>query len=805
MQKNLVWAAVALALSPIAGAQEIDPRDARFTVGDIRVEGLQRITEGTVYNYLPVNIGDDLGTQRLREAMRALYATGFFRNVELRRDGDTLVVVVKERPSIESFELKGNKDFKTEELTKSLRNLGLAAGKTFDRAVLEELRGYLTEQYFSRGKYGVTIDTQVEEQPDNRVRIKIDIKEGARARIRQINIVGNTKFKEKDILESFELKTPKWNNWWKQNTRYSRESLSGDLEKLKSWYQDRGYANMDIESAQVTISPEKDDMFITVSVKEGEIYKIADASIAGQTIVPLKDLQQLVLVQKGQIYNQQMISATQKLIENRLGIEGYAFAKVDPVPKLDDEKKEVTMTFLVDPGKRVYVRHVTFAGVTRTNDVVLRRELRQLEGAWVSNILLERSKQRIQQLPYIEKVEFEKNRVEGSDDLVDVEYTIKEGPSAQLSGGIGYSASSSFMLNGSYADSNFMGTGKRVAFELNTGKYAKVLSFSNTNQYLTINNISRTYSMRYSDVTQFVSASSDFSSKSISGGLEFGYPISEIQGLRFGMNVTRSELLTTSSGSALQAQNWVQQNGKPYSRSAVDDYGNIFEFFGSRYTGFELSAAWYLQSLNRGLFPDRGQRQSLSLSSSIPGTSIEYWVADYQFVQYVPIWRRLTGMVNLRASYGDSFGSTTALPPYRLFFGGGPDTVRGYRESRLGPKDNYGNPYGGNFLVVARSELIIPMPEKFQSSARVSLFYDMGNVFSTNNNVQFYGRDTLTPVTYKFKYSSLRRSAGLSVEWLAPLGLFRFSYGVPLNPQKGNSVIFPDEKERFQFSVGQAF
>jgi outer membrane protein insertion porin family len=805
MQKNLVWAAIALALSPIAGAQEINPADARFTVGDIRVEGLQRVSEGTVYNYLPVNIGDDMGTQRLREAMRALYATGFFRNVELRRDGDTLVVVVKERPSIESFELKGNKDFKTEELTKSLRNLGLAAGKTFDRAVLEELRGYLTEQYFSRGKYGVTIDTQVEEQPENRVRIKIDIKEGARARIRQINIVGNTRFREKDILETFELKTPKWNNWWKANTRYSRESLSGDLEKLKSYYQDRGYANMDIESAQVTIAPEKDDMFITVSVKEGDVYRIEGANIAGNTIVPLKDLQQLLLVQQGQIYNQQLISATQKLIENRLGIEGYAFAKVDPVPKLDDEKKQVTMTFLVDPGKRVYVRHVTFAGVTRTNDVVLRRELRQLEGAWVSNILLERSKQRIQQLPYIEKVEFEKNRVEGSDDLVDVEYTIKEGPSAQLSGGIGYSASSSFMLNGSYADSNFMGTGKRVAFELNTGKYAKVLSFSNTNQYLTINNISRTYSMRYSDVTQFVSASSDFSSKSISGGLEFGYPITEIQGLRFGLNVTRSELLTTSSGSALQAQNWVQQNGKPYSRSAVDDYGNIFEFFGSRYTGFELSAAWYLQSLNRGLFPDRGQRQSLSFSSSIPGTSIEYWVADYQFVQYVPIWRRLTGMVNLRASYGDSFGSTSALPPYRLFFGGGPDTVRGYRESRLGPKDNYGNPYGGNFLVVARSELIIPMPEKFQSSARVSLFYDMGNVFSTNNNVQFYGRDTLTPVTYKFKYSSLRRSAGLSVEWLAPLGLFRFSYGVPLNPQKGNSVIFPDEKERFQFSVGQAF
>jgi outer membrane protein insertion porin family len=322
MQKNLVWAAVALVLSPFACAQQVDPREARFTVGDIRVEGLQRVSEGTVYNYLPVNIGDELTAQRLREAMRALFATGFFRNVELRRDDSTLVIVVKERPSIESFEIKGNKDFKTEELTKSLRNLGLAAGKTFDRAVLEELRGYLTEQYFSRGKYGVIIDTKVEDQPDNRVRIKVDVKEGARARIRQINIVGNTKFKDKDIRETFELQTPKWNNWWKASTRYSRESLSGDLEKLKSYYQDRGYANMDIESAQVTIAPEKDDMFITVSVKEGEVYKISSADIAGNTIVPLADLRALLLVQKDQIYSQQLISATQKLLENRLGIEG---------------------------------------------------------------------------------------------------------------------------------------------------------------------------------------------------------------------------------------------------------------------------------------------------------------------------------------------------------------------------------------------------------------------------------------------------------------------------------------------------
>jgi outer membrane protein insertion porin family len=301
-----------------------------------------------------------------------------------------------------------------------------------------------------------------------------------------------------------------------------------------------------------------------------------------------------------------------------------------------------------------------------------------------------------------------------------------------------------------------------------------------------------------------VSASSDFSSKSIAGGLEFGYPLTEFQGLRFGVNVTRSELLTTSSGSAQQAQAWVQHNGNPYSRSAVDDYGNVYEFFGSKFTAFELTAGWYRQSLNRGLFPTAGQRQTLTLSSSIPGSSVEYWLAEYQLAQYVPIWGGIVGLFNVHAAYGSAFGDTSAMPPYRLFYGGGPDTVRGFRESRLGPKDNYGNPYGGNLLVVQRSELVLPMPAKFQSSARVSLFHDIGNVFSTGDT-QFLGQDGLTPVTYKFKYNSLRRSAGISVEWLAPLGLFRFSYGIPLNPSKGNSVLWPDEKEKFQFSVGQAF
>ena len=806
MKSGAILASLVLcAYLPCARSQVVQGDEARFTVGDIRLEGLQRVSEGTVYNYLPVNIGDDLGPQRLREALKALYATGFFRDVEIRRDGSTLVIAVRERPSIESFELKGNKDIKTEELTKSLRNVGLATGKTFDRSVLEDVKQYLTDQYYSRGKYGVRINATVEDQPDNRVRIKIDIKEGSRAKIRQISIVGNTSFEEKAILSTLELKTPQWNSWYKQNDRYSRESLQGDLEKVKSWYQDRGYANFQVESAQVAIAPEKDDMFITVNVSEGEVYKISESKLAGNTIVPEEEMRKLLLVQPGQIYSQRLIAATQELLQNRLGEEGFAFAKVDPVPRLDDATKQVSMTFLVDPGKRVYVRHIEFAGITRTNDLVLRREMRQLEGAWLSNLALERSKQRMQQLSYIEKVEFEKTKVDGSDDLVDVKYTIKEGPSAQLSGGIGYSASYSFMLNGSYADSNFLGTGKRVAVELNTGRYSKVYSFSSTNPYTSIDNLSRTVSLRYSDVTQFVSASSDFSSKTLALGLEYGYPITEFQGLRVGATLQNAQLLTTSSGSALQAREWVQSNGKPYASSAVDQQGGIFEFYGTKFTTIEMTAGWYLNSLNRGLFADRGMRQSVSVSSSVPGSSVQYWVGNYDLVQYVPIYRRWVGALQLRGAYGDSFGGTTALPPFRQFYAGGPDTVRGYRESRLGPKDNYGNPYGGNMMVMGRAELILPMPEKWQSSARVSLFYDIGNVFSTNTNTKFYGVDGVTPVTYGFKYANLRRSTGLAVQWLAPLGIFRFSYALPLNASEGNNVLYQDEREQFQFSVGQAF
>jgi outer membrane protein insertion porin family len=796
-------------IAPPLSAQSVGGPPA-LRVDNIRVEGLQRVSEGTVYNYLPVNIGDRLSPQRVREAIRALYDTGFFRDVELRWDGGTLIVAVLERPSIESFEITGNKDIKTEDLNKSLRNVGLATGKTFDRSVLEDVKQYLTDQYFSRGKYAVRIDAQVEEVPDNRVRVKIEIKEGKRAKIRQINLVGNTTFDEEAILEDFELKTPNWLSWYKQDDRYSRESLQGDLEKLRSYYMDRGYANFEIESTQVAIAPEKDDIFITVNVNEGEVFKVSNVKLAGTFVVPESELKNFLFVKAGDTYSKKAITATQEIIQNRLGLEGYAFAKVDPVPTPEEGKKEVGITFFIDPGNRVYVRHIVFNGVTKINDDVLRREMRQLEGAWLSNMLVERSKQRIQRLPFIEKVESETTPVPGTADLVDIEFEIKEGPSAQLGGGIGYSESQSFILNGNYADSNFLGSGERISVDLNSGRYSKVYGVSHTNPYTNIDGVARTLSLTYRDVTQFVSASSDFSSESFAVSVDYGYPITEFQGLRIGFSAQRSSLIT-GEGSAEQARSWVRTNGD-YRVQIVpeQDFGGGFVIPGTtldttQFDSFDLTVGWSYDSRNRALFADRGMRHSLALSYALPFSDVQYATINYDYLQLVPIVGRWTLALAAELGYSQELGDTSAPPPFRNFFAGGPDTVRGYRESRLGPKDSFGNPYGGNLKVTARAELIIPTPEKWATSARATVFFDIGNVFSTRGFYEFTGIDGVTPVDYKFKYDNLKQSTGVAVQWLAPLGVFRFSYALPLNPFRGDGVRFADEEERFQFTIGQAF
>ena len=770
-----------------------------FVVADLRVEGLQRISEGTVFNYLPINIGDTVDKVRIGEAIRSLYGQDLFDDIEMRRDGDTLVIVVRERPSIESFEIEGNKDIKTEDLTESLRSVGLARGRTFNRSVLDNVEMFLRDQYYDRGKYGVVVDSEIVDRPNNTVRIKVNVKEGDRAKIRQVNIVGNDSFEEKDIREDFTLDTPNWLSWLRQDDRYAKEALEGDLETLRSFYMNRGYADFKVVSTQVAISPNKKDMFLTINVDEGDIYTISELKLVGKMVVNESYLRALVLAQPGSVFNQNLLTQSADLMSFRLGEEGYANAEIEPVPELDHDKKQASVTFYVNPQSRVYVRNINFVGVDQVDDEVFRREMRQMEGAYLSNRLVDRSKIRLQRLPFIEAVDVSNSPVPGSPDMVDVDFEMEYRMPGQFSGGIGYSESQKVMLNGSIVHTNFLGTGNRVALEAASGRYQTIYSLSHTDPYRTIDGVRRTMSVNYRDITQFTSASSDFSTTSTGASIDYGYPISEYQSLSFGLNFQHSELLS-STNSTQQAQDWVANNGDTFVESA--DFGGVF--FGTKFDALEVIAGWTYDSRNRALFANSGTRQSLFLTATVPSSDVEYYLARYSYTKYVPLWsRKWTLRLNAELGIGEALGDTTALPPYKQFYGGGPTSVRGFKESYLGPRDSFGRPYGGNVLVASQLELILPIPGKWASQARASLFYDTGNVFNTGE-VDFTDR-LGAPIDYEPDLDELRSSVGIAVQWLAPMGLFRFSYAYPLNAYDGNDRYYGDELERFQFSIGQAF
>jgi outer membrane protein insertion porin family len=727
-----------LALLPLSSMAADD-----FVVKDMRVEGLQRISEGTVFNYLPINIGDTVDGIRVGEAIRALYGQDLFDDIEIRRDGDTLLIVVKERPSIESFTVDGNKDIKTEDLMESLLGVGLARGRTFDRSVLDNVEMFLREQYYDRGKYGVTIDTTIQDRPNNTVRIKIDVKEGDRAKIRQVNIVGNKTYTDEEIRSNFTLDTANWLSWIRQDDRYAKEALEGDLEVLRSFYMDRGYADFKVDSTQVAISPNKKDIFVTINIDEGEVYTISEVKLVGDMVIDEVFLRSMVLAQPGSIFSQNLLTQSSDLMVFRLGEDGYSNAEIEPVPELDHEKKEASITFYVNPKSRVYVRNINFRGVDQVDDEVLRREMRQLEGAYLSNRLVDRSKIRLQRLPFVERVEVDNSPVPGSPDLVDVDFDIEYRMPGQFSGGIGYSEAQKVMLNGSIVHTNFLGTGNRVAVELNSGRFQKLYSISHSDPYRTMDGVRRTLSINYRDITQFTSAASDFSTTSAGATVDYGYPISEYQTLSFGGTFQHSELLS-STNSTQQAQDWVANNGNPF----VENVGNGAVFFGTEFDTFELIAGWTYDSRNRALFANRGTRQQLFLSMAVPGSDVEFYQARYSFTKYFPLWsNKWTLRLNTELGIGEALGDTTALPPYKQFYGGGPQSVRGFKESYLGPRDSFGRPYGGNMLVASQLELILPLPDKWASQARASLFYDVGNVFNTGE-VQF--TDKLgAPIEYK--------------------------------------------------------
>ena len=770
-----------------------------FVVKDMRVEGLQRISEGTVFNYLPINIGDTIDSVRIGEAVRALYGQSLFDDIEMRREEDTLIIVVKERPSIENFSIDGNKDIKTEDLMESLRNVGLARGRTFDRSVLDNVEMFLREQYYDRGKYGVDIKTNVIDRPNNTVRIKVDVKEGDRAKIRQVNIVGNETFSEKEIRAGFTLDTANWLSWIRQDDRYAKEALEGDLEILRSFYMDRGYADFRVDSTQVAISPNKKDIFVTINVREGDVYTISEVKLVGEMVVPEEFLRSFIFTKPGAVFNQNVLTQSAEFMQFRLGEEGYANAEIEPVPELDHEAKEAAITFYLNPQSRVYVRNINFNGISEVEDEVLRREMRQLEGSYLSNSLMDRSKILLQRLPYIEPgVDYRTIPVPGSPDLVDLEVDLEYRMPGQFSGGVGYSESQKLLLNGSIVHTNFLGTGNRVALELNSGRFQKLYSISHTDPYRTMDGVHRTLSVNYRDITQFTSAASDFSTTSAGATVDYGYPISEFQRVSFGLTFQHSELLS-STNSTQQAQDWVANNGDPF----IQDFGNGVVFFGTEFNTVELIAGWSYDSRNRSLFATRGTRQQLFLSAAIPGSDVQYYQARFNFTKYFPITPKWVVRFNSELGISEALGETTAAPPYKQFFGGGPQSVRGFKESYLGPRDSFGRPYGGNVLVASQLELIIPLPDKFASQARASIFYDVGNVFNTGE-VAF--TDKLgSPIEYKPDLDELRTSIGIGVQWLAPLGLFRFSYALPLNEYVGNDRYYGDELERFQFSIGQAF
>lgn len=781
---------LALLAGVFASAQE-----NALVVRDIRVEGLQRISEGTVFNYLPVNIGDRLNQQRVQEALRAVYRTEFFRDVEMRWDDGTLIVAVAERPSIESLTIEGNKDIKTEDLEEPLAKIGLKTGRIFNRSVLDEVEQSLTDQYFSQGKYAATVKTDVQELPDNKVAIAINIKEGDRAKIRQINIVGNESFDDKKLLDVFKLRTPNFLSFIRQDDRYSREALSGDLESLRSFYMDRGFADFRIESTQVAISPDKKDIYITVNIVEGERYVVSDVRLAGELVLPEEALNPYVMVKPGQTYSQRVITQSADLIRLRLGEEGYAFASVEPVPDLDREAKTVSVTLYVEPQNRVYVRRINFNGAASTNDEVFRREMRQFEGAFLSNSKIERSKVRLQRLPYVEDVSVETTPVPGTPDVVDVDFDITEGLPGQFGGGLGFSESQGVILNGNFVHTNFLGTGNRIAADVNTGEYRTIYSISHTNPYWTLNEVSRTIRLSYRDITQFTSDASDFNTETYSLGVEFGYPLTEYQRLIFGITFNNAQLLA-SQFSTFQAQQWVLNNGDTFQASPTT--------FGTDFNTFDVSAGWIYDTRNRALFANRGSRQRLTVSTTSPGSDVEFYTLSYSGQKYVPLTRYFTLALNAEVAYGDALADTTSIPPYRRFFAGGPDSVRGYAENSLGPVDSFGNPYGGNLLVVGQAEVILPIPQSWSSRFRLTTFFDAGNVYDTGG-VTFFEKDQVTEVNYGPGDSGLKYSVGIAAQWLAPLGLFRFSYGWPLNAEDATPRLYGDDVENFQFSIGGAF
>jgi outer membrane protein insertion porin family len=752
----------------------VDVLGATFRVSDIRVEGLQRIAPGTVFNYLPVQIGDTTTDEVTARTIRSLYATGFFEDVTVERDGSVLVVSVRERPAVAEIVITGNRDIETEALTEALKDIGLAEGRVFNPLVLDRIEQELERQYYSRGKYGVLVRSTISPLERNRVRVSIEITEGLTARIKQINIIGNEAFDDKELLKQFELGTTRWSSFYSKNDQYSKQKLAGDLESLRSFYLDRGYIKFEIKSTQVSISADKKDIYITVGIEEGDVFTVSDIQLAGEPSVPAEQLFPLIHLRRGEPFSRKVTTQSAERISKLLADEGYAFANVNTIPEVDDEGKQVKIIFFVDPGKRVYVRRINMKGNTKTRDEVLRREMRQLEAAWFSTELVQKSRERLQRLGYFDDVSIETPAVPGSADQVDVDVTVQEKPSGNLLAGVGFSQSQGIIFNASVTQNNFLGTGKRVSFAFDNSSASRLYRLAYTNPYYTVDGISRGFELSYreTDFAEFDSA--DYVTDVGVAGLNFSLPITDTSRAGLGL---RYQYTNFDAGNSELAQDFVEQNG-------------------DNFNDFVLTASYLNDSRDTAVFPTKGRLQSLVAEVAVPGSDLQYYRLAYRHNEYVSLTSRFTLSMRADLGYGDGMGDTDALPFFENFFAGGPRSVRGWTENTLGPRETTGSqdPVGGNVKVAGSIELFAPPPigGDFEKTLRLGAFFDFGNVWVTTDS-----RGLVAPEG--FGLGDLRYSAGVSAVWLSPVGALTVSLAYPFNDEDG------DDTQAFQFGFGTTF
>ncbi|NWG40211.1 MAG: outer membrane protein assembly factor BamA [Hydrogenophilaceae bacterium] len=755
----------------ISPAFAIEP----FVVRDIRVEGLQRTEAGTVFSYLPIKVGETLNDERAAAAIKALFATGFFKDVKLEAQGDVLIVAVEERPSISKLSFSGMKEFSEEDLKTGLKQTGLAEGRVFDKGLLDRAEQELKRQYFNRGLYSVQVVTTVTPLERNRVALQFDVVEGEAARIRQINLVGNKTFTEKALLKQFNSSTPNWLSWYTKDDQYSKTKLSGDLETLRSYYLNQGFLEFNIDSTQVSISPDKKDIYITVNMTEGPKYTVSDIRLAGQMLVPEQELRSLIMIKPGEVFSREKLTESSRKISDRLGNEGYAFANVNAVPELDKEKHQVAFTMFVDPGRRVYINRVNVSGNTKTRDEVIRREVRQMEGGWYNAEKINLSRERLNRLGFFNEVNVETPAVPGATDQVDVNISVAEKATGNILLGAGFSSSEGLVLSGSVNQSNVFGTGNRVAVQINSGSVNTVYSLSFTNPYYTLDGVSLGYDIYRRDVdATSLDGVGEYESSTMGLGLRVGLPISEKDTVFFGAGVEQLDLTTTAS-SPIQYKNFVAENGNSNNTLRLD-------------------SSIARDTRDNFLFPTKGIFQRAAIEFGAPPGDIKYYKLSLQHQQYLPLSKDLTLMLNGEIGYGGGIGSSD-LPFYRNFFVGGVSSVRGFESGTIGPKEldpvtNEVVTLGGDTKLVGNIELLFPMPGMKDNSVRLSTFLDAGGVFGEGNPL--YGSNT-------FSFDDMRFSAGLGVAWNSPLGPLRFSLAYPLNKKD------TDKTQVFQFNLGSTF